>query len=313
MEKRKRKTKPRLRLVIIICCILLVLSFGMMLGLADYVMRVKRQSLEDAIAWQSDHYDTSFYDKLEKKDYLVSAEDGYKLHAQLLVNPNPTDRYVILSHGHTDNHIGSLKYVPMYLRLGFNCIIYDLRAHGENEQTFVTYGVREGADLYSLIRDTRERYPELKTLGLHGESLGAATTISSLKYGAQNPAGFVDFAVADCGFADIENVLRGVLKKSRIPSFLVDLADLGARLRYGYAIMKMRPIDSLAENTVPILFVHGAEDDFIPPENSKRMAAATKGMSRILLVPGATHAMSILTDPETYEKTLDAFLKDILK
>ena len=306
--------------MIIICCILLVLSFGMMLGLADYVMRVKRQSLEDAIAWQSDHYDTSFYDKLEKKDYLVSAEDGYKLHTQLLVNPKPTDRYVILSHGHTDNHIGSLKYVPMYLRLGFNCIIYDLRAHGENEQTFVTYGVREGSDLYCLIRDTRERYPELKTLGLHGESLGAATTISSLKYGSKTESDksgdcdhFVDFAVADCGFADIENVLRGVLRKSRIPSFLVDLADLGARLHYGYAIKKMRPIDSLAENTVPILFVHGAEDDFIPPENSKRMAEATKGKSQILLVPGATHAMSILTDPETYEQTLDAFLKDILK
>ena len=302
----KRKRKLRIRIAILIGCILFFLSLGLIFGLADYVMKVKRQTLEEAFKWQKDHYDVSFYETLRKKNYEVRSEDGYILHVQLLYHPEPSDKYIILSHGHTDNRMGALKYVPMYMRQGFNCIIYDLRAHGENEPDFVTYGVREGMDLNCLIEDTRNRYPNLTKLGLHGESLGAATTVTCMKYHPK-----VDFAVADCGFADIENVLRGVLKRSKMPSFLVDLADLGGKLRYGYSLKKMRPIDSLAENTVPFLFIHGEDDDFISPENSRRMAEATRGESRMILIPGAGHAGSVFADPKTYEKEVASFLAGV--
>ena len=298
MKKRKWK------IAVIIGSILLLISFGILYGLPAYVMRGKRQTLEEAFAWQSDHYDTSFYEKLEKKDYTVTSEDGYTIHAELLVNPEPTAKYVILSHGHTDNRMGALKYVPIYLRQGYNCIIYDLRGHGENEPYITTYGLLEGMDLNVLIKDTRKRYPELTKLGLHGESLGAATTITCLKYKPQ-----VDFAVSDCAFADIENVLRGIAKNAKIPSFMVDIADIGARMRYGCSLKKMRPIDSLAENTVPILFIHGEDDTFISPENTKRMAEATKGEHRVVMIPCAGHAESVLTAPERYEAAVRSFLQ----
>ena len=286
-------------------CVLLTTTCGLMYGLPAFVMKGKRQTLEEAFAWQSDHYDTSFYQGLEKRNYEIAGEDGYLLHVELLKNPEPTTKYVILTHGHTDNRMGTLKYVPIYMRQGFHCIIYDIRGHGENQPAITTYGTLEGKDLYCLIRDTQERYPELTVLGLHGESLGSAATISSLKYHPQ-----VDFVVADCGFADIENVLRGIVKKKHMPVFFVDLADLGARIRYGYALKKMRPIESLEENTVPILFIHGEEDRFIRPENSERMAKTTKGKKKLVLVPEARHAESVLVDPVTYEEIVDHFLAE---
>jgi hypothetical protein len=73
----------------------------------------------------------------------------------------------------------------------------------------------------------------------------------------------VDFAVADCGFAEIESVLGVVYGMVHAPSFLVDVTDIGARLRYHYAIKDMRPIDSLDDNEVPILFIHGSADVLI--------------------------------------------------
>ena len=82
--------------------------------------------------------------------------------------------------------------------LGYNCIIYDLRGHGENAPTFTTYGTRESKDLKCLIDDTKERYADLSELVLHGESLGAATTITVL---GEKPE--VDYVVADCGFSDM--------------------------------------------------------------------------------------------------------------
>ena len=292
--------------LIIVLAVLLILGLLAAWWMAGFVMTGKRQTLDEAMQWQSEHYDTSFYQALEKTDYIVTGADGYTLHVQLLKNSEPTDRYIILSHGYTDNRIGSLKYVKMYLDLGFNCVIYDLRGHGENEPAFTTYGILESRDLKALIEDTRNRYPELTQLGLHGESLGAATTITVLQYAPQ-----VDFAVADCGFSDIENVLREGYKNAHVPGFLFDLADFGARIRYHYALKDMRPIDSLDENRIPILFIHGENDSFILPKNSEDMAGRTQGLSEIRLIPGAGHAESILTDPEHYREYVSGFLRKI--
>ena len=274
--------------------------------LASFVVNGNRQTLEEAMRWQSEHYDTSFYQGLEKSGYTVSGDEGYTLHVQYLKNPEQSDKFMILSHGYTDNRMGSLKYVKMYLDLGFNCIIYDLRGHGENETAITTYGLREGKDLAALVKDSRERYPEMSQLGLHGESLGAATTVSALKYQLQ-----VDFAVADCGFSDIENVLRKGYRDAHVPVFLVDLADLGMRLRYDVSLKEMRPIDSLDENRIPVLFIHGAEDSFIIPQNSQDMYERTRGVKELHLIPGAGHAESILTAPEDYQKYVEGFLSEL--
>ncbi|MBO4866466.1 MAG: alpha/beta hydrolase [Ruminococcus sp.] len=300
MNKKLRK------LLIIIAAAVPLLVFALMLWLASFVMTGKRQTIDEAMQWQSEHYDTSFYESLEKTDYTVKSFDGYELHVQFLKNPTPTDKYMLLSHGYTDNRMGSLKYVPMYLELGYNCIIYDLRGHGENEPTFTTYGIREGEDIYELVKDTRSRYSDISQLGLHGESLGAASTVTSMKYHPE-----VDFAVADCGFSDIDNVLRGAYKQYHVPVFLVDLADIGARIRYDYALKDMRPIDSLNDNEVPILFIHGAEDSFILPKNSEDMAARTKGRSEVHLITGAGHAESVLIDPESYKTYVKDFLDNL--
>ena len=117
-----------------ICALLVALGFF----LAKFSMSIRRQTLEQARAWQAEHYDIAWYDGLEKQDYTIQSDDGYTLHVELLRNPAPSDRYVLISHGYTDNRFGSLKYTRIYLELGFNVILYDLRGHGENEPTFCT-------------------------------------------------------------------------------------------------------------------------------------------------------------------------------
>lgn len=296
------------RIIFIMVAVLVLLFLIASLFLAAFTMTGKRQTLEEAMQWQSERYDTSFYHTLDKTRYTVAMEDGYLLHAEFLKNPETSNKYIILSHGYTDSRMGSLKYVRMYLDLGFNCVLYDLRGHGENEPTFTTYGIREGKDLSRLIDDTRARYPGLHILGLHGESLGAASTVSALRYRPQ-----VDFAVADCGFSDIENVLRGGYRKAKLPAALFDVANTGAKLRYHYALKDMRPIDALSENEVPVLFIHGEDDPFILPKNSQDMYGRTQGYKEIRLIAGAGHAESVLVDPAEYRQTVEGFLTAISK
>lgn len=290
-------------LIGIIAAVILILLTGAGFYLAKFSMTGKRQTLEEARVWQEAHYDLSWYDSVEKTDYTVASDDGYILHAQFLKNPEDTNRCVIISHGYTDNRVGSLKYSWLYLKQGFDVIIYDLRGHGLNAPTFCTYSVRERKDLLALIQDSRKRYPNLSLLGIHGESLGAATSIAALE---EKPP--IDFVVADCGFSDIVPVLRGGLKGMHLPAFMVSVASVCAKIRYGYSFSEMRPIDSLKENQIPILFIHGADDTFILPEHSEKMKAATKGYAEIHLIPGAGHAMSVLSDREAYMQYVREFL-----
>ena len=294
-------------IALIVVAVLLIALLALGFALASFSMTIRRQTLPEARAWQEKHYDLSWYDPLEKTDYTVRSFDGYELHAQLLKNSASSTRYVIISHGITDNRFGALKYARFYLKLGFNAIIYDLRGHGENETAFCSYSIREGRDLCALISDARTRFRDVSVLGIHGESLGAATTVACLKAHPQ-----VDFAVADCGFSEITTILQSGLSGMHMPPFLVHVASFCAKLRYGFFFHEMRPIDSLAENDVPILFIHGAEDSFIPPRHSEAMAKATRGYSEVRLIPGAGHAASALTAPELYQEYLKAFLEKVL-
>ena len=289
-----------------ILIIVLILFIALSYGLCYYATHIKRQSFEEALAWQKDHYDISFYDTLEKKDYKITSYDGYVIPVQFLKNPNPTDKYLLITHGHTDNHYGMLKYTKMYLDYGFNVILYDLRAHGENVETFCTFSIREAKDLDVIIKDCRERYPDMKEFGIHGESLGAATTIAVLKYKPE-----IDFAVSDCGFAEIIPVMQGGLRGMHLPAWMVYPASLCSRILYGYSFRDMRPIDSLKDNKIPILFIHGADDTYILPRHAERMHEATGGYSEVHLIPSAGHAASILTDPDSYRKIVRAFLDRI--
>ena len=183
-----------MKMILRLFILLLVLSAALGVGLAVFSCHIRRQTLEQAMAWQAAHYDISWYDSMEKTDYTVKSYDGYELHVQYLPNPEAaTDRYVVISHGYSDNRLGSLKYAMVYFHLGYNVIVYDLRGHGENKPTFCTYSVRESRDLLALLEDTRTRYPDMRVLGIHGESLGAGTSIACLK---EHPA--IDFVVADC-------------------------------------------------------------------------------------------------------------------
>ena len=94
---------------VIIAVLILALLMGLGFFLAKIPMTGRRQTLEEARAWQEEHYDLSWYDPLEKTDYTVKSRDGYILHAQFLKNPGDTDRYILISHGYTDNRFGALK------------------------------------------------------------------------------------------------------------------------------------------------------------------------------------------------------------
>ena len=59
------------------------------------------------------------------------------------------------------------------------------------------------------------------------------------------------------------------------------------------------------------MFIHGADDSLISPQNSQDMFDRTKGRKEIHFISGAEHAMSAVVSPDEYKEYLADFLMSI--
>ncbi|WP_198145551.1 alpha/beta hydrolase family protein [Olegusella massiliensis] len=153
---------------------------GFALYMASTIAHPQGNDLKAERQWEIDHGLWGDFDLLSQSEYQVKEYDGYELHCSFVPAEHTSNKYVIISHGFCSNRYGAAKYVASYRKLGFNCIIYDIHAHGENASTTCTLGNLESEDLLALIQDTHQRYGKDITLGLHGESMGSATMLSAL-------------------------------------------------------------------------------------------------------------------------------------
>lgn len=292
--------------VIVILVVLVVLTIISCL-MAAYVARPRCTSLEKAKKIAEDAGFWRDYDQMEREELEIESYDGYRLKAFYVPASQKSDKYVIISHGYTYNRYGSLRYLHMFRSFGYNCLIYDDRGHGANPRTKCTMGVRESRDLLVLIQWVHARFGDDIILGLHGESMGAALQIMALK---EKPA--VRFVVNDCGYADLMGVLINNVNALHMPKCFCYLASVACRLVFGYSFTKVRPIDALSDNKIPICFMHGAADDFIPCDHSERMHRAMTAYSELHLFPGAAHGHSIDSDEESYRRIVKGFLDKVL-
>lgn len=138
------------------------------------------------------------------------------------------------------NLLNSIKYMNLFLDLGWNAVIYDHRRHGASGGKTTSYGYYEKNDLKTVVNWLREKHGEQALIGIHGESMGAVTT---LLYAGMDDAE-ADFYVADCPFATFEDQLIYRLKEDfHLPgAFILPLASLFLRWRDGYRIRDVSPL-----------------------------------------------------------------------
>jgi pimeloyl-ACP methyl ester carboxylesterase len=294
-------------LVAVIVLVLLVIWTALCIALVRFTVLPKTHSVDGDLEYLKGRAMMQGEDTSIDKEYTVKSYDGYELYVGLVQGDPENKHYVILNHGYTSTRYGTYKYTTLYRKFGYNCIIYDNRGHGANIPTNITFGVRESKDLMAVIADTYERYGQDIKLGMHGESMGSGLQLCALKYQPK-----VDFIVNDCGYADILSVLQWKCNQAfKLPGWMATVASPYAKLLYGYSFHEVRPIDNLAENEIPICFVHGDIDDFVLPWHSQKMQEANKGYSELHSYEGANHALCIEQDTKRYLQMLMNFLAKV--
>ena len=173
----------------------------------------------------------------------------------------------------------------------------------------MTFGAKERLDCAQWAQWAAERFgPDCRIL-LFGISMGAATVLlaSALDLPQQ-----VRGVVADCPFSNGRDILVRVASNAGVPRFLAaHLAHLTCALWGWFDLDDTDVREAVKRTRVPILLIHGEDDDFVPPEMSAELLSCNPTMAERHTFPGASHGVSYVIDPERYEKLVLDFARRV--
>lgn len=250
-------------------------------------------------------FDEKWYEAVDKEVLWIQSPNGYLLNAVFL-KPLKTTQTVIICHGVTESKVNSFKFARLFEKLGFNSVIYDHRRHGESGGKTTSFGFYEKTDLQTIVQCIREKIGENALLGIHGESMGAATTI--LYAGTFEDQ--ANFHIVDCPFSDFtEQVLHVLRRETPFRSMTVlRIANLFLKLRDGYTLNLVSPKEVVGNITKPMLFIHSLGDTFILPYMTEELYEKKKGPKMLKLFDKGGHAKSFNHNPDQYEAVVKEFL-----
>lgn len=294
--------------IILVAALILLTAYGFYLSgkVIDPIVKSREEILR--IECDRGNMGSTAFDRLPREEARIQSQYGYQLHGLYFPNGD-SKKTVIICHGIGYTIYGSVKYMEMFMKRGYNVLIYDHRNHGDSGGSHTTFGYYEKYDLKTCTDWVLEKCGNDCIVGLHGESMGAAIALQNI---AIDPR--VSFCIADCPFSDLEELLKYRLKvEYRLPTFpAMELTRLFAWLRTGMELKSISPIMDIADVETPVFFIHGKEDLYIPTQMTIDMYNSKKGVKKLYLAPNSRHAESVVMNREEYDSLVGDFLSMIL-
>lgn len=241
------------------------------------------------------------------QDVQIASFDGLTLRGQWIPAERPFAT-IILFHGYHSHHLNDFAAIYGYYHsIGLNLLLVRQRAHGESDGKYITFGVNERRDAVSWI-DFHNRTHGMDNVFLGGMSMGASTVLFAA--GEELPPN-VRGITADCGFSSPAEILSHIIKRDfhLPPKLVLPLMEVWARVLGGFSFYECNSRDTLSRAKVPVLFIHGKADTFVPCHMSEVGWAACASDREIHLIEGAGHGRSYLYEPQRLRDALLSFFK----
>lgn len=257
---------------------------------------------------------TEKFVKREYEEIYIKSYDGLWLHGRYYhINDNAP--VVIAFHGYR-----SYAYRDMcgasneMIEKGYNFLLIDERAHGKSQGKTITFGIKERYDCLSWIEYCIKRFEKDVKIVLCGISMGASTVIFAS--GLALPQN-VKCICADCPFSSPKEIIKKVIKDMKLPKISYIFSFLGALVFGHYNLNNFSLKKEIEKSQIPLLLIHGIDDEFVPYEMSKQIYDIYGGSGfknkKILLVKEANHGLSYFIDKDNYRKYLNEFLEEVVK
>ena len=239
------------------------------------------------------------------EDVYITSFDGLKLHGRYYEYA-PGAPMELMFHGYRGNADRDLcGGVQRCFALKRSALVVDQRASAGSDGNVITFGIKEHRDCRAWVDFAVKKFgPDAKII-LTGISMGASTVLMAA--GEPLPAQ-VKGVLADCGFSSAKAIIHKVIRQLKLPPKLVyPFIRLGAVLYGGFDLECYSAVEAVKHATLPTIFFHGADDDFVPAEMSNENFDACAAKKELVTIAGAGHGLSYPVDPEGYLQALRGF------
>lgn len=248
-----------------------------------------------------------WFNAQQTEDIYINSFDSIKLHGTLLETGN-NKNCVICFHGYTSK--GTNDFCAMskfYHENNFNVIMVDERAHGDSEGKYIGFGVLDRHDAEKWVEYAVNRYGKNVNIFLHGISMGGATVLMAT---GLNLPDNIKAVIADCAFTSAYDVFSHILKRDyHIPKFpLMNITEIFTKKTAGYSYNDVSTLEAVSKTKIPILFIHGESDDFVPVWMTEKNFEACNSEKELLIVRNADHAESYFSDTSAYEQAVKKYM-----
>lgn len=246
---------------------------------------------------------------IENKEVEVKSTDGITLRGKEYFSKNESNKWAIVLHGYRSNPESVISIGMNFSEKGYNVLVPSMRASNDSEGEYIGMGWLDKEDLKCWINLIIKQNEDAEII-LHGSSMGAATVL--MVSGDELPNN-VKGIIEDSGYTSVWDIFASEAKiRFNLPTFpVLDMFRLVAKVRAKYDIKEASALEQVKKATIPILFIHGDADDFVPKYMCDELYNATNTKKDILIVKGAGHTESKYKEPELYYNKVFSFLENI--
>eukprot|EP01005_Ploeotia_sp_CARIB1_P002048 NODE_95_length_1639_cov_459.678571_g93_i0.p1 GENE.NODE_95_length_1639_cov_459.678571_g93_i0~~NODE_95_length_1639_cov_459.678571_g93_i0.p1 ORF type:complete len:460 (-),score=106.22 NODE_95_length_1639_cov_459.678571_g93_i0:185-1564(-) len=227
-------------------------------------------------------------------------------HFQPIEKQRPASKLpvVVYCHGNCGSRVDSVECVACLLPYNITVFAFDFSGSGLSEGDYVSLGYYERQDLAAVVEHLMAS-GSVSKIGLWGRSMGATT---SVMYGSRDPT--VAAIVADSCFSSLNQVVLDLAEtyRSWVPKALTKVALRFVRQtvlnKAQFDIRDLDTVPSAANCTVPIVFAHATEDDFVPIQHSETVHERYKGEDKTFIRFEGDHNSE---RPDYFHNTISKF------
>lgn len=233
-------------------------------------------------------------------DTMIVNSDGLKLNGYYIKSAKPTRKTAILVHGYKNCAYAMLPIAYIYSHeLGYNVLLPDLQYHGKSEGKAVNMGWKDRKDVLLWAKVANSVFGNHTEMVVHGISMGGATTM--MVSGEKLPP-YIKCFIDDCGYTSVWDEFNYEIKEMfGLPTFpLMYSSSAICKLWFGWSFGEASALNQVAKCKLPMLFIHGSADDYVPTQMVYPLYKAKPQPKEIWIVKGAPHAKSFQLNQKAY-------------
>lgn len=209
-------------------------------------------------------------------------------------------RTVVILHGLGDSKASMAGLAHILTGRGMRAVAVDLRGHGRSTGDRIAYGAFEAGDVVELVEALATPDVlggDLAPVGLYATSYGAHVAVQAAALDDR-----IDRVVAVGTYRSLRRevphfvALRYPERAHLSPERIQGAVD-AAGARAGFDPDRASAEAAVARGNARVLFIHGSDDEVVPPEHARALVDRCGPRCRLHLLEGADHLGSMRGPP----------------